>query len=86
MSNQANLGGGSLKPFHLASLRGLVEQQQNLRCEGRHEIYIAEVLYVAAEGKLVVVTVCRSCDRVRFHEQQVAQPHHSGELLKEKGK
>lgn len=86
MSNTANLGGGTLKPFRLGSLRGLVEQQQTLRCEGRHDIYVAEVLYVAAEGKLVVVTVCRNCDTVHFHERQVAKPHHSGELLKEKGK
>lgn len=58
-------------------------EQQNKRCDGQHDVYVAEVLYVAAEGKLVVVTVCRSCTEVRFHERQVAQPRHEGELLKQ---
>jgi hypothetical protein len=84
MSNISNLGSGGLKPLRFGSLRGLMEQQ-NKRCDGQHDIYVAEVLYVGAEGKLVVVTVCRQCDTVRFHEQLVAQPHHDGELLN-KGK
>lgn len=82
MSNAVNLGGGGLRPLHLASLRGLMEQQ-NKRCSGDHDIYNAEVLYVQAEGKLVVVNVCRSCDRVSFHERIVAKPHNEGELLKQ---
>lgn len=53
------------------------------RCDGQHDIYVAEVLYVQAEGKLVVVTVCRNCDTVRFHEKQVAAPGLPGELLKQ---
>jgi hypothetical protein len=68
-----------LTPLRFASLRGLMEK----RCDGQHDIYVAEVLYVQAEGKLVVVTVCRNCDTVRFHEQLVAKPHHEGELLKQ---
>jgi hypothetical protein len=51
------------------------------RCDGQHDIYVAEVLYVEAEGKLVVATVCRACDSVKFHEQIVASPHHQGTLL-----
>lgn len=82
MSNAANLGAGGLKPFRFADPRGFMEQQ-NKRCSGEHDIYVAEVLYVSAEGKLVVVTVCRNCDTVHFHERQVAQPHHEGELLKQ---
>lgn len=80
MPNAANLGVGGLRPFHFA--RGNMEQQYK-RCDGQHDIYVAEVLYVPAEGKLVVVTVCRNCDTVHFHEKQVAQPHHEGELLKQ---
>lgn len=70
-----------LRPLRLGSMRGLMDK----RCDGSHYIYVAEVLYIPAEGKAVVITVCRACDTVRFHEQQVAQPHHDGELLK-KGK
>lgn len=68
-----------LRPLRLSSMRGLMEKQ----CAGQHEIYVAEVLYVPAEGKLVVATVCRACDTVRFHQQQVAEPHHDGILLKQ---
>lgn len=82
MTNVANLGAGGLKPVRFGDIRGLMEQA-NKRCDGQHDIYVAEVLYVEVEGKLVVVTVCRNCDTVRFHEQQVAQPHHQGELLKQ---
>lgn len=67
-----------LRPLRFADMRGLMDK----RCDGQHDIYVAEVLYVEAEGKLVVVTVCRNCDTVRFHEQVVAQPHHAGKLLK----
>lgn len=73
-----NTAAGGLTPFRFASLRGAMEK----RCDGQHDIYVAEVLYVTAEGKLVVVTVCRNCDTVHFHEQKVAQPHSEGELLK----
>lgn len=82
MSNVANLGSGGLKPLRFADPRGIMEQS-NKRCSGEHDVYVAEVLYVPAEGKLVVVTVCRACTSVNFHEKQVAQPHHDGELLKQ---
>lgn len=73
---------GGLRPFRFANTRGLMEQL-NKRCDGQHDVYVAEVLYIAAEGKLVVVTVCRACTSVNFHEKQVAAPHHEGELLKQ---
>lgn len=57
-------------------------EQQQKRCDGNHDIYVAEVLHVGAEGKLVVITVCRQCDVVNFHERIVHAPHHTGELLK----
>jgi len=79
MANMTNTGNGGLKPLRFGNIRGLMD----MHCQGQHEIYVAEVLYVEAEGKLVVVTVCRHCDNVRFHERQVAQAHHSGELLKQ---
>jgi hypothetical protein len=82
MSNTTDLGGGGLKPLRLGNLRGFMEQS-NKRCSGEHDIHVAEVLYVQAEGKLVVVNVCRSCDTTTFHERIVAQPHHDGELLKQ---
>ncbi len=52
------------------------------KCGGEHNIYVPEVFYVGAEGKVVVVTVCRDCDSVKFHEHKIAEPHHSAEALK----
>jgi hypothetical protein len=43
---------------------------------------VPEVFYIGQEGKAVVVTVCRACDTVTFHEKLIAQPHHEAELLK----
>jgi len=42
-------------------------------CRGEHQIFVAEVVAVEAEGKLVVVNVCRSCGEVTFHEHQVSK-------------
>lgn len=81
-----NMAAGGLRPFGFGSTRGLMEESYARNCQGQHDIYVAEVLYVGAEGKLVVVTVCRNCDTVRFHEKIVAEPHHTGELLKKENK
>ena len=43
------------------------------RCAGDHAIYVAEVVAVPSNGKIVVITVCRGCDMVHFHEHQVAE-------------
>lgn len=56
------------------------------KCFGGHEIYVAEVVAVPSEGKVVVITVCRSCDRVNFQEKQIARPHVALTFLKEKEK
>lgn len=58
------------------------ETMEANRCQGAHEIYVAEVLYVEKDGKLVVVTVCRACDSVTFHEKVVAAPGAQAVLLK----
>lgn len=79
MPNVANPSVGGLRPFHVSSLRGLMDK----RCEGQHDIYVAEVLYVEAEGKMVVATVCRSCDVVNFHEKVIAASHQPATLLKQ---
>jgi len=52
------------------------------KCYGEHEIYVAEVVGVQAEGKVVVITVCRHCDSVQFHEHQVAKAHVPFTLIK----
>jgi hypothetical protein len=78
MSNAANLGSGGLRPFRFA--RGIMDYQS--KCSGNHDIYVPEVFYIGQEGKAVVVTVCRACDTVTFHEKLIAQPHHEAELLK----
>jgi len=59
---------------------------QNTHCNGGHEIYVAEVVAVEAEGKIVVITVCRLCDRVSFTEKQICGSHSPIAFLKEKQK
>lgn len=54
-------------------------------CTGQHHIFVAEVVAVPAEGKIVVVTVCTDCDSVSFHEKVVAAPNSSLKMLKDKG-
>lgn len=56
------------------------------KCFGGHDIYVAEVVAVQSEGKVVVITVCRSCNRVDFQEKQIARPHVTLTFLKEKEK
>ena len=55
-------------------------------CGGLHDIYVAEVAVVRGEGKIVVVTVCRHCNTVTFHEKVVAKPADDVVLLKENAK
>lgn len=43
------------------------------KCLGTHAIYVAEVVGIPAEGKVVVITVCRNCDHVAFHSETVAK-------------
>lgn len=59
-----------------------MEQNHARSCNGQHDIYVAEVFYVSEEGKAVVITVCRACDSVKFHEQIIAQPQHGAVALK----
>ena len=80
MTNTVNLGTGGLRPFRFADPRGIMDYEK--KCSGEHDIYVPEVFYIGAEGKVVVVTVCRACDTVKFHEHQIAQPHHAAEALK----
>jgi hypothetical protein len=80
MTNTVNLGAGGLRPFRFADPRGIMDYEK--KCSGEHDIYVPEVFYIGAEGKVVVVTVCRACDTVKFHQHQIAEPHHSAEALK----
>lgn len=54
------------------------------QCGGQHQIYVVECVYVERDGKLVVVTACRSCDAVTFHEKVIAAPHTQAKFIKEK--
>jgi hypothetical protein len=80
MANVTNLGAGGLRPFRFQDQRGIMDYEK--KCSGDHDIYVPEVFYVPQEGKAVVITVCRACDRVRFAEHTIAQPHHAAEALK----
>jgi hypothetical protein len=44
------------------------------KCTGTHSIYVAEVVGIPAEGRVVVITVCRNCDHVAFHAETVSKP------------
>jgi hypothetical protein len=70
---------GALVPLRFASFKRDVMDK---RCDGQHDIYVAEVFYVEAEGKAVVVTVCRQCDSVQFHSESICEPHRAATLLK----
>lgn len=54
------------------------------KCFGEHQIFVAEVVAVQAEGKLVVVNVCRSCGEVTFHEHLVSKTRVPITFTKEK--
>lgn len=57
----------------------------NTNCTGQHHIFVAEVVAIPAEGKIVVVTVCTNCDVVSFHEKVIAAPKATLVMLKDKG-
>jgi hypothetical protein len=52
-------------------------------CVGDHEIYVAEVVGVEAEGTVTVITVCRRCDSVNFHTKKLAENKVPLRMLKE---
>jgi len=52
------------------------------KCEGEHELYVAECVAIEKEGKLVVITVCRHCDMVNFHEKIIAHSHTPIQFIK----
>ena len=54
------------------------------QCSGQHSIYVVECVYVERDGKLVVITACRLCDAVNFHEKVIAAPHTQAQFLKGK--
>lgn len=60
-----------LRPLRLGSIRGLMEQA-NAKCYGGHDVYVADVIIVPSEGTVTTITVCRSCDRVTYHKEQIA--------------
>jgi hypothetical protein len=54
------------------------------KCFGEHQLYVAEVVSIESEGKIIVITVCRHCDTVTFHSEKLFEPHHSVTFLKNK--
>lgn len=59
--------GGNLAPFRFAG--GPPVDQK--KCDGKHYIYVAEVVYVQKDGMLHVVNVCRACGQVTFHAKKI---------------
>jgi hypothetical protein len=85
MANVINIGETGLKPLSFGVPRG-GRMESNKKCSGNHYIYVAEVLYIQKDAKLVVINVCRACGEVSFHEKQVTTPGTEAVLLKEKEK
>lgn len=75
--NNANTE-GFLRPLRLAPLRGTMAT----RCDGQHDIFVCDNLYVQSEGKIVTVAVCRNCAQFYYSEKQIAQPHREADFLK----
>ena len=42
------------------------------QCFGDHEIFVVECVAVQAEGKVVVISICRHCGRISFDEHLVS--------------
>lgn len=82
MANETNAKwvGGDLAPFRFAG--GTPVDMR--KCDGKHYIYVAEVVYIQKDGKLHVVNVCRACGAVAFHEKQIASAGTPADLLHEK--
>ena len=53
------------------------------RCTGEHRMFVAEVIGIEAEGKVVVITVCTQCGVVNFDEKQVSGSGAPLRMLKE---
>ena len=56
------------------------------KCDGKHYIYVAEVIYVQKDGMLHVVNVCRACGQVTFHEKKITLEGVPAVFLKDKEK
>jgi hypothetical protein len=80
MANVSNTGGG-LIPLHFSG--GSVDTR---KCEGKHSVYVAEVVYIQKDGVLWVINVCKSCGVVSFHPKTIATPGSVAEFLKQKEK
>ena len=53
------------------------------KCNGDHNIFVAEVVGVESEGKVFVLALCRLCDLFNVHEVVVSQPGRQLRLLRQ---
>ena len=81
MANATNLGSGGLRPLRFGSFK---RDFMDIKCNGQHDIFVCDNLYVQSEGKIVTVAICRNCAQFYYGERQIAQPHQGAEFLKEK--
>jgi len=81
MANVTNSGGG-LIPLRFSGGASV----DSRKCEGKHSVYVAEVVYIQKDGVLWVVNVCRACGVVSFHPKTIATPGATAEFLKQKEK
>jgi hypothetical protein len=81
MANATNIQGG-LIPLRFSGGAPV----DNRKCEGKHSVYVAEVVYIQKDGVLWVINVCKACGVVSFHPKQIASPTAPAEFLKDKEK
>jgi len=56
-------------------------------CTGEHDLFVVDCVGVEAEGKVVVLAICRHCGELRSHEVVVSKSGSPLRLLnEEKGK
>lgn len=51
-----------------------------------HRYFVADVVLVPAEGKIVLLALCTACGDFKSHEKQVAAPHTALDSLKTQNK
>jgi hypothetical protein len=57
--------------------------QARNECSGQHDLFVVDCVGVEAEGKVVVLAICRHCGELRSHEVLVSKINAPLRLLNE---
>lgn len=57
-------------------------------CNGHsdHRYFVADVVLIPTEGKVVILALCTACGQPQFHEKVVAAPHTTLDSLNQQKK